>query len=257
MKDMKEMVRTGGLAVVFVLFLAVPVLAVKPPMTQDHLAKGKVIYLRACILCHGIKGEGDGPAAFFIASYGAPRPQNLRTDNFKFRSTLSGTLPTDDDLFKTMTRGVPGFMPSFRGLTEEERWEVIYYIKSFNPKFQRKKPEQLQSIFGHPHLPFPGHLGLGRKLYEDAGCVDCHGAHGKGDGPSAPTLKDYRGLSIPPTDLTNPSSFKNGKTQVDIYRTIMTGLTGTPMPSYAEAFAGMEADLWHLIHYILSLSEYR
>ncbi|MFQ5657861.1 MAG: c-type cytochrome, partial [Candidatus Methylomirabilales bacterium] len=87
----------------------------------------------------------------------------------------------------------------------------------------------------------------------DAGCPDCHGDSGRGDGPSAPTLEDYRGLHIPTTDLTNPTAFKNGNSQEDIYRSIMTGLNGTPMPSYDDAFKGKEDDVWHLVHYIMSL----
>ncbi len=242
---------------VFVFFLAASVAAVKPPTTREHVAKGKAIYERSCVLCHGRTGEGDGPAAFFIASYGAPRPQNFHTNNFKFRSTSFGTLPTDADLFRTLTRGVPGFMPPFRALTEEERWEVIYYIKSFNPGFQTEQTGRYEIKFAPPYLPFPGHLARGRKLYVEAGCGDCHGESGRGDGPSAPELKDYRDLPIPVTDLTNPRAFKNGSKQEDIYRAIMTGFTGTPMPSYEEAFEGMKDDVWHLVHYILSLSSER
>ncbi|MFQ6673040.1 MAG: c-type cytochrome, partial [Candidatus Tectimicrobiota bacterium] len=171
------------------------------------------------------------------------------------RSTPSGMLPTSDDLFRTLTRGIPGFMPSFAGLTEKERWQVIYYIKSFNPKFQTTEPERFEIEIGDPHLPTRGHLTMGRRLYREAGCTECHGESGRGDGEKADTLEDYRGLSIRPTDLTNLTAFKNGSTQEDIYRSIMTGLNGTPMPSFDEAFKGMEDDVWHLVHYILSLSQ--
>jgi cytochrome c oxidase cbb3-type subunit 2 len=252
---MREKIQAGILVLGLGLLIATPAPAGKPPETPAHIAKGKAIYERSCLLCHGAKGEGDGPAAFFIASYGAPRPQNLRMGNFKFRSTPYGILPTDADLFRTVTRGVPGFMPTFRGLTEEERWAVIYYVKSFNPKFQEADPQRAEIEIGTPSRPSRGHLALGRKLYHEAGCGNCHGEDGKGDGPSVPTLKDYRGFHIPPADLTRPSSFKNGSKPEDIYRTIMTGLTGTPMISFASVFAGREDKVWHLVHYILSLSE--
>jgi cytochrome c oxidase cbb3-type subunit 2 len=254
---MNEKMQVASLALASFLLLAVPAWAVKPPETPEQIAKGNAIYERSCILCHGAAGEGDGPAAFFIASYGAPRPQNFHTDYFKFRSTPSGMLPTDDDLFRTLTRGIAGFMPSFAGLTEQQRWQAIYYIKSFNPKFQTTEPERFEIEIGHPHLPTRGHLALGRRLYREAGCIECHGESGRGDGEKADTLEDYRGLSIPATDLTNPTAFKNGSNQEDIYRTIMTGLNGTPMPSFADAFEGMEDDVWHLVHYILSLSNKR
>ncbi|MFQ5847259.1 MAG: c-type cytochrome [Candidatus Methylomirabilales bacterium] len=252
---MREKVQMGSLALASIFLLALPAWGVKPLETPEQVTRGRAIFEQSCILCHGATGEGDGPAAFFIASYGAPRPQNFHTDNFKFRSTPSGMLPTDDDLFRTLTRGVPGFMPSFAGLNEQERWQVIYYIKSFNPKFQTEKPENVEIKVGHPHLPTPGHLARGRKLYRAAGCGECHGKSGRGDGEKADALKDYRGFPIRPTDLTNPTAFKNGSSQEDIYRTIMTGLNGTPMPSYADAFEGMEDDIWHMVHYILSLSK--
>ncbi|MFQ5684769.1 MAG: c-type cytochrome [Candidatus Binatia bacterium] len=250
---MKKKMLTGSLTFAAFFLLPVTAWAIKPPETPEQVARGKAIYERSCILCHGADGEGDGPAAFFIASYGAPRPQNFNTDNFKLRSTPSGMLPTDDDLFRIVTRGVPGYMPTFAGLTEIQRWQVIYYVKSFNPKFKTAKPERFEIEIGAPHLPTHGHITIGRQLYVDAGCGECHGESGRGDGPSAPDLEDYRGLHMPVTDLTNPTDFKNGNTQEDIYRSIMTGFNGTPMPSYADAFEGRKDDVWHLVHYIMSL----
>lgn len=236
-------------------FWAIPALAGNSPEAPADIARGREIFNRSCIFCHGAEGEGDGPAAFFIASYGAPRPQNFHTENFKFRSTPSGMLPTDHDLFRILTRGIPGFMPSFVGLTEKERWQVIYYVKSFNPKFQTAQPERFEIEIGEPLPPTRGHIALGRRLYQEAGCAECHGEGGRGDGEKADTLEDYRGFSIRPTDLTNLTAFKNGNSQEDIYRSIMTGLNGTPMPAYDDAFKGREGDVWHLVHYILSLSE--
>ena len=88
------------------------------------------------------------------------------------------------------------------------------------------------------------------------GCVNCHGAEGKADGKESleGTLKDTRGLRIQATDLTALISFKNGATPGDIYRSIMTGFDGAPMPSYEATFKDHEADLWHLVNYVRSLS---
>jgi hypothetical protein len=66
---------------------------------------------------------------------------------------------------------------------------------------------------------------------EDAGRFTCHGIEGKGDGPSASELKDFWGRSIQPTDLTRP--LKRDSTPKAIYQILVTGLDGTPMPSYA------------------------
>ncbi|MFQ5882197.1 MAG: c-type cytochrome [Candidatus Methylomirabilales bacterium] len=232
---------------------AIPALAGDSPGTSADIARGRAIFNRSCIFCHGAQGQGDGPAAFFIASYGAPRPQNFTGGQFKCRSTPSGAFPTDLDLFRTLTEGIPGFMPSFAGLTEQERWQVISYLKGFHPKFRQPIPAPIE--IGPPFPSSPESISRGRQLYREAGCVECHGEGGRGDGEKADTLQDYRGLSIPAADVTNLTSFKCGNTPVDIYRGILTGLNGTPMPSYQEAFPGGDQEIWHLVNYILSLSK--
>ena len=229
--------------------------AVKPKSTSDVIAKGKVLYERMCLYCHGAEGRGDGPAAFFLGAYSAPRPRDFVKGGFKFRSTPSGELPTDQDLFRTVTRGVIGVMPSFAALTEDERWQIIAYVKSFNPEFAQPlvQPIPLRS---QPIPQTAESIERGRAVYETFACGKCHGADGRGDGPVALSggLKDSRGLPIAPADLTRPSSFKNGSSVRDIVRGLITGMDGTPMPSYAPQFADGDDDAWHLANYVLSLS---
>ena len=54
-----------------------------------------------------------------------------------------------------------------------------------------------------------------------------------------------------PFDLTK-GHMKGGTTGADLYRVFMTGLNGTPMPSFVESIAPDEA--WDLVHYIQSLA---
>jgi hypothetical protein len=54
--------------------------------------------------------------------------------------------------------------------------------------------------------------------------------------------------------LTELTSLKNGADARDIYRSVMTGLDGTPMPSYVDQFSGKDQDAWSLVYYLLSLS---
>jgi high-affinity iron transporter len=98
----------------------------------------------------------------------------------------------------------------------------------------------------------PERLARGKQLYADAECLACHGDSGRGDGKSAPELKDSLKLPIVATDLRRPARFKNGSRPEDIYRTLVTGFAGTPMPSYADS---LEPDqTWDLVYYVLSLS---
>lgn len=234
------------------------VFAVKSEDNRVTRGKGKVVYERACAMCHGGDGKGDGAAGWFIGRYSSPHPRDFTTESFKFRSTASGEMPTDQDLFRTVTQGIPGYMPSFSGLSEEERWAAIAYVQSFNSMFKEEKPTPL-SI---PDPPFPSSeasIENGRKLYVKYSCDRCHGDNGYGDGPESlkGNLKDSRGRSISAGNLSDRASMKNGAAPRDIYRSLMTGLDGTPMPSFADSLQGKEKEAWDLVHYILSLSSER
>src|SRR5207245_9732077 len=98
------------------------------------------VYNHACAWCHGRDGRGDGPAAFSINKYLSPRPRDLTLGRFKLRSTPSGELPTDEDLLRTLERGSPGYMPSFRGLTAGERQLAVTAVKRFHAGFARRHP---------------------------------------------------------------------------------------------------------------------
>ena len=145
-------------------------------------------------------------------------------------------------------------MPSFRHMPEEQRLEVIEYVKSLNRAFWERQEVKTVNVPAPPPVTAE-RLARGKQLYADAECLACHGERGRGDGPSAPTLKDSRELPIAATDLTKPDRFKNGARPEDIYRTLVTGLAGTPMPSYADSLEPDQA--WDLAYYTLSLSNDR
>ena len=253
-------IRITAVIAIQVLSLGVTsaVFAMKPEDNRATREQGKIVYQRSCMLCHGVDGKGDGPVGWFLGRYSAPHPRNFTSENYKLRSTASGEMPTDQDLFRTVTQGIPGYMPSFNGLSEEERWAVIAYVKSFNPIFKEEPPTPLVI----PEPPFPSSeasIENGRRLYQKYSCHSCHGDNGYGDGPESikGNLKDLRGLPISAGNLSDRASLKNGSAPRDIYRSLMTGLDGTPMPSFADSLAGKEQEAWDLVYYILSLSSER
>jgi hypothetical protein len=83
--------------------------------------------------------------------------------------------------------------------------------------------------------------------------VRCHGEAGRGEGPSAPTLKDDLNHPIRAADLTRRWTFRGGHRREDIFRTFSTGLNGTPMPSFFDAVP--EPDRWALTDYVYSLGD--
>ena len=99
--------------------------------------RGKALYERYCISCHGPNGDGRGESAPYLD----PKPRDFTKAVFKCRSTPSGTLPLDSDLYDTISRGVHASgMPSWKPLLRQERVNLIAYIKTFSSAFQEEKP---------------------------------------------------------------------------------------------------------------------
>ncbi len=236
----------------YVSALVLPLLAVaaaaraQGPPAGDPV-KGKVVYERFCVSCHGDLGNGNGEFAEWITT----KPRDYRQGTFKWRSTPSGSLPLDSDLDKTIRDGVYGtFMPSWYAIGEHNRRDVIAYIKTFSARWKTDKPQPPITIPPEP-MYTEASVKRGRAVYEKSNCAQCHGQDALGDGPSAHELKDDWGNPIVPYDLTQ-GHIKCGDRGQDIYRVFITGLNGTPMPSFADSISETEA--WDLVHYIQSLS---
>jgi mono/diheme cytochrome c family protein len=211
-------------------------------------------YRTACAPCHGIGGRGDGPTAFSIAPGQAPRPRDFTTGLYKLRSTPSGRVPTRDDLVRTIRRGIPRYMPAFTQPDDTVVDGLVTYIMGFSPRFAGEPPTPL-ALPDPPAVSDGAAVGRGADLYRDLGCAVCHGEKGRGDGTAAAALRDSSGLRIWPADLAHPSWFKGGHSARDVYRTLVTGLDGTPMAGYGDAFADLDPGApWDLIAYIESLS---
>lgn len=217
------------------------------PETDEVVAKGKGVYQEHCANCHGIEGDGQGPLAVNLST----KPQNFTKGVYKFRSTPSGELPTDDDLLRTISVGISGTaMEGYQELPKPDRMALVAYLKSLSPRFL-KSQQGTPIIFplARPHTPES--VTRGRHLYGQMYCSACHGLDGRGDGELAQKLTDTAGRPIQPADLTQ-KRLKSGEGPEAIYRTIMTGLDGTPMPSYGDSLDLDEG--WDLALYIFSLA---
>ena len=217
--------------------------------TDAQRASGKTLYTKYCGQCHGEKGDGEG----YATSHLNPKPRNFTTGKFKVRTTPNGALPTHQDLVNIIRRGMPyTSMPAWPTFTDSEASDLAYYIKTFSPDFSSKEsvpqPVPLPSAPGATNES----TALGKKLYEDTGCVRCHGNLGRGDGPSAPTLKDDFGIPIRAANLAQSWTFRGGSTREDIFRTMSTGFNGTPMPAFVDALTPEQR--WAITDYIVSLS---
>src|SRR5437868_2192198 len=239
-------------AVLFPVAMAVAQQTEKPPnppkpIDAGRAASGKVVYERYCISCHGEHGDGQGYSAQWLD----PHPRDFTRAIFKCRSTPSGTLPVDDDLIRTLNEGLYHTnMPSWAVLGEPQLREVIEYIKTFSPRWKEEGPGDPIRFAAEPAADAASRK-RGLALWNSQACFNCHGQTGKGDGPAVPTLFDDWGYHIRPFDFTSSSHRKCGTMDRDLYRTFLTGMNGTPMPSFADTITADDA--WHLVHFLKTL----
>ena len=88
------------------------------PATAESIARGRNHYQVICLVCHGERGRGDGPVG---RKFEDPTPVDLNDEYTQDQ--------TDGQLFFTITRGRVA-MPFYRdALSQQERWDVINYLR--------------------------------------------------------------------------------------------------------------------------------
>jgi DMSO reductase family type II enzyme heme b subunit len=235
---------------------AAPTAKIPEKASPEDLEAGKAVYFRKCVWCHGPEGAGDGPGADRLW----PRPRNFNQGTFKVRHTGSGELPLIEDLFDTVTHGLPGSaMPSWDGiLTEKQRRQVVEFVRTELVKdrdFSDQENETYTPIsFGKQVASSKESIERGRIVYLEKGkCVECHGPDARGDGNA--TQKDEWGFPIRPADLHKCWNFRGNRRDPynpkNIFREVSTGLNGTPMPSFADILSVEER--WDVANFVISL----
>jgi mono/diheme cytochrome c family protein len=297
----------------------------------DKVERG--VFRKHCVSCHGLSGDGLGPAAMLLEPY----PRDFRRGTFKFKSTPVGKKPTRQDLHRTLYEGIPGTaMPSFRALEESDEFsedvddlvEFVRYL-SIRGEVERRvisahvrdgielnaTSEGLRAILqqvvqkwsesDNDQLVIPEYpdfirdpvddsyehadlMGKGKLHFQSelTACVKCHGAAGTGDGSSQDYddwTKDWTILAgIDPKHprdwkemkvygalkpvLAKPRNFHwgayhGGKSPSEIFKRIVLGIEGTPMPPVARAQNGnpglTDQELWELVYYVMHLEDRR
>jgi mono/diheme cytochrome c family protein len=229
----------------------------------DMLEKGKQVYYKRCVWCHGVEGGGDGPAADRLFT----RPRNFIQGTFKIRLTDSGELPLEEDLIKTVTNGLPGSaMPAWGNfLSPDEITSVVQFVKTLvqDRDFNDAEDEEVfvQEFGSNPWgTKGPYHLGVpqedidaGKEIFMKNKCFECHGGEGRGDGN--PTMKDDWGFPIVAADWQQCWNFRGSRRNhfdpFNVVRTVSTGLNGTPMPNFKDQIT--VEDRWKLAAFVNSL----
>jgi mono/diheme cytochrome c family protein len=254
-------------------------------LSEDRLAEGAAIFARRCQPCHGTNGDGNGD----LAQYLKPRPRDYTRGIFKFTSTPYGSRPRRADLIRTLRRGVTGTsMPSFADLAPDDLEAVADYVIYLSQRGQLEHElvslaqqeekleaepvqETVNTIVGQwkdaqaksvmPLTPMPQYsadaVAKGHELFLKQACNKCHGQDGRGGSFGGVQVgKDAWGRDAAAADLTS-GMFHGGGRPIDIYRRIYSGINGTPMPSFADAYAKSPDDIWYLVQFIRDMGERR
>lgn len=244
---------TGGLVVWGVWRMATP------PDPAQHTRQ---LYERDCAACHGVRGDGRGEAAYLLQ----PKPRNFRAGRFRLVSSEE-LQPTREDLFRVITRGMPGTaMPPWGHLDEADRWALAEYVLHLSREGwlqlamsrgeTREEAEKYAQEMTRPGKPIPippepavtpEGLEVGRQYYLEA-CARCHGD--EGEGYRDPHWRTHEGYPTWARNLKR-GVFKGGREGEQLYLRFFTGLPGTPMPS-----GFLEPDqVWRVVQFIQSLSD--
>ena len=237
----------AGIIGVFILTVGSVIVATGQSAEQAGSSLGRAIYEAKCVQCHGKDGKGSGPAGAFLS----PRPRDLTAGKYKFRSTESGSIPTDEDLLNTIRSGLHGTaMPDWKPfLNNDSLQALLVYVKSFSPRFQNETPKVVK-----PYVQVTSSaasIASGKNVYDKLQCASCHGSDGNGKNAIASDLQDDWGHGIKATNLTEPWTFRGGATQKDVYLRFRTGLDGSPMPSYIGS--ATDREMSDLANYVVSL----
>jgi mono/diheme cytochrome c family protein len=219
---------------------------------QQARAGGQDIYRAACAPCHGLLGDGNGPAAKRFAQH----PTDFTKGVFKLRATIA-RVPAQGDLERTIREGMPGteMVPFRHVLTEASIGAVAAYIKTFSKSFDdpealaAAEQKRVQLPAERPNPATPESIAKGMELYAQR-CQECHGEKGEGSAKE----KDDWGFAVAMQDFRT-GVYKSGHTDADVARSILTGVYGTSMAPYGEELSAEEA--YQIVDYMRSLAPRR
>jgi mono/diheme cytochrome c family protein len=197
----------------------------KPVDLKGNPQAGEKIYLATCWTCHGLGGDGKGPAA---AGMQPPPTDFSRTDALKKKS--------DGEIWDAILKGKPASAMYAQSLSPQDTVDVAAYLRTLARSAAQEK--------GFLEALARGDREAGRSLYNEK-CWPCHGPTGRGNGPAASALRP------PPADFTDPDLVA-ARTGSRLYQALTIGVPGTAMAPQKLS----EKEKFDLIAYLRTLVKY-
>lgn len=255
-------------------------------VTASELNLGKRVYMENCYACHGTDGAGDGPGSKGLV----PPPRNFKQGIFKFGWVVSGGLPTDEDLYRIISKGLHGSAMLPWDLEKGSIMAAVQYLKTFAPDVWEGEDKELGNIMTLTKDPYglahrESAIKRGEVVYHiEANCQSCHRAYVTYDKYSQLNAQ-VNGDPIPRSDVEDnfyqlklqeseyvyagddekvvkqlPPDFTWHKVRSvsnvsDMFLRLKSGVGGTTMPSWHEVLT--DEDIWAVSHYVMDLMEMR
>jgi mono/diheme cytochrome c family protein len=254
-----------------------PLVLAGQEVSADVLNRGREQFVQNCYACHGMTGNGAGPAS----PYYRPPPRDLTRGLYKFGGVMDG-LPHDEDFARILQRGLAGTPMLAWDIPRDDLDAIIQYVKSLSPVWREAEALGLQipTDTDSWQLAAQQAVARGKQVYHGlATCQQCHPAYATkqemneasqqvGNRPISelrrlpfqPELKEShyeadgkKMMILPPDFLFN--EVRSGRDVKDLYRIISSGIPGTAMPTWYGALPA--ADVWAMAYYVQSLVEMR
>jgi mono/diheme cytochrome c family protein len=251
-------------------------------VTAEQLNRGHDTYMNYCMQCHGVLGDGKGPASPGMS----PAPRNFTAGLYKFGNVGPGELPTDADFKRIIRMGLNGTHMLPWDMSDQQIDDVTQFIKSYSPVWKEKTAKAGTPITIVPDPWTVANrdqaIAQGKKIYHGlAQCFTCH--------PSYATLEEIKAYSkevtgtavteirpdahisvlqgssydqhsFMPPDFTK-QHIKSARDLQGIYVRLVTGVNGTSMPAWRGMLSLTgnaeedEKNLWALAYYVQSLDQ--
>jgi cytochrome c len=144
-------------------------------VSADVLNQGREHYVQNCYACHGMAGDGNGPASHYYR----PPPRDLTRGLYKFGGVVDG-LPHDEDFVRILRHGLAGTAMLAWDIPGAEIYPIIQYVKSLSSVWQEAEELGQQVTVDTDNWRGKEREAItrGKQVYHGlATCQQCHPAY--------------------------------------------------------------------------------